>query len=486
MVSMADGDDEIDIRFLALSLRALVEQLPYDVWVRDENDKVLFANASARRHWSSSVGRTVRESELQANVAQTWQATNARALAGETVRDEVVYARDGVSRTFMGVVTPVRDETGVRGTVGINVDVTGEKRARAEAQKLGQLLRDVFRSATVAMGLRAVHGDDLFHIEDNPRAAALMGSSPDGLRRRYDSELGVPLERIRQTIACFREAREANGPVSIELAYRARDGALRTLEGKAIAIEDPDEERYAFVAEDVSELRQLQTGLIRADRLASLGILSASIGHEIGTSAAVALGQLEMTIRLMERGARHEEMLSGLREAQGALLRAVGVLRDMRALALGATLGSEISDIDSAIDTVKDILRHDLDRHVTLRETRIPGLEVAMSHSRLVQILLNLVRNAIEAFGEGRGTLWIEVSRPLPDRVRVDIGDDGPGLPAGLRERLFEPFVSTKTKGTGLGLYVCNLLATVAGGSVEALPRESGGTWMRLDLPAVA
>ena len=95
---MADGDDEIDIRFLALSLRALVEQLPYDVWVRDENDKVLFANGAARRHWSGSVGRTVDESEVQTTVAQTWRATNARALAGETVGDEVIYARDGVPR----------------------------------------------------------------------------------------------------------------------------------------------------------------------------------------------------------------------------------------------------------------------------------------------------------------------------------------------------------------------------------------------------
>lgn len=484
---MADGDDEIDIRFLAFSLRALVEQLPYDVWIRDENDKVLFANAAAQRHWSSSVGGTVDESGLQSTVAKTWRVTNARALAGETVRDEVVYALDGVPRTFIGVVTPVRDDTEIRGTVGINVDVTGEKRALAEAQKLGQLLRDVFTSATVAIGLRAVHGDDLFHVEDNPRAAALLGSSPEALRGRSDRELGVPQERTRETIARFREARQARGPVSIELAYRDRDGALRTLEGKAIAIEDPDDERYSFVAEDVSELRQLRTGLIRADRLASLGTLSASIGHEIGTSAAVALGQLEMTIRRMEQGgARPEEMLEGLREAHGALLRAVGVLRDMRALALGATYGSEVADLDSAIDAVKDVLRRDLDRQVTLHETRLPGLEVAISHSRLVQILLNLVRNAIEAFGEGRGTLWIEVSRPLPDRVRVDIGDDGPGLPAGLRHRLFEPFSSTKTEGTGLGLYVCNLLATVAGGSVEALPRASGGTWMRLELPTAA
>ncbi|HSO34490.1 MAG TPA: PAS domain-containing protein, partial [Labilithrix sp.] len=158
---MAGDGDVLDDRFLALSLRALVEQLPFDVWIRDEKDKVLFANAAARRHWGGGLGRTVEESVLQTGVAEAWQATNARALAGETVRDEVVYAREGMSQTFIGVVTPVRDETGIRGTVGINVDVTGERRARAEAQKLGQLLRDVFTSATIAMGFRAVRGEEL-------------------------------------------------------------------------------------------------------------------------------------------------------------------------------------------------------------------------------------------------------------------------------------------------------------------------------------
>ncbi|HSO36636.1 MAG TPA: ATP-binding protein, partial [Labilithrix sp.] len=312
-------------------------------------------------------------------------------------------------------------------------------------------------------------------VRSNSSAAAPRSLAPALLRGARGS--GAAISR-------FREAREARGPVPIELAYRQSDGTLHTLEGQAIAIDDPDEERYAFVVEDVRELRQLQTGLIRADRLASLGTLSASIGHEIGTSAAVALGQLELTTKLLERGGPPEAVIEGLGEVRTALLRAVGVLRDMRALALGATFGSEASDVDSAIDIVKDVLRPDLARLVTLHETRLAGARVAMSHSRLVQVLLNFVRNAIEAFGERLGTLWIEVSRPGRDRVRVEVADDGPGLTAAVRERLFEPFLSTKAEGTGLGLYVCRLLATAAGGSIEAVARDGGGTCLRLEVPS--
>src|SRR5689334_4917330 len=119
------SSDDIDERLLALSLRQLVEQLPYDVWIRDESDKMLFANAALRERWGKGLeGRTVDETEVQAGVADTWRTTNARALAGETMRRESVYSLDGVLRTIVGLVTPIRDGDKIRGTVGINLDIT--------------------------------------------------------------------------------------------------------------------------------------------------------------------------------------------------------------------------------------------------------------------------------------------------------------------------------------------------------------------------
>lgn len=481
---MADDDDRSDERLLARALIALVEQLPFDVWVRGPDDKLIFANATARERWGAGAATGAKSSAVEPAIAEKWRTANARALAGETIKEEDVYALAGEAQTIVSVITPFSDEDGVRGTSGINLDVTGERRARAEAHRLGQVLRAVFTNTPVAMGIRAIRDDDIVHIEDNPRAAALMGSTPDALRGKTDRELNVSPEKIARAIARFREARQARAPICFEMELVDSAGWTRTLEGTALAIDDPEEETYAFVAADVSELRRLQSGLIRADRLASLGTLSASIGHEIGTSAAVALGQLEITMNLVEQGSAREDVLAGLKEAQRALLRAVGVLRDMRALAVGATLGAEISDVGAAVETVKDVLRGELDEHVILHEPPFEKVEVAMSHSRLVQILLNLMRNAIEAFVAGSGNIWIEVARPSPDRVRIDVADDGPGIPASLRERLFQPFVSTKTDGTGLGLYVCHLLATLSGGTIAGLPRDGGGTCIRLELPA--
>ena len=316
----------MDTKLLGLSLQALVEQLPFDVWVRDSEDRMVFANAALRGRWPGVMDRTVETAEVRSSVAETWRTNNARALAGEIVRDEVVYVLDGETRAFVGVVAPIHGDGGdVCGTVGINLDVTGERRAQAEVAKLGQLLQTVFTSATVAIGIRAIRGDDLVYVEDNPRAAALMGSTPDALRGVTDRALGVAPEQTRRSIERFRKARATGAPVSIELTYPNGAGTSRTLVGKAVALEDAEEDRYVFVAEDVTELRLLQANLVRADRLASLGSLSASIGHELASSTAVALGQVELAMKLAERGVGPEVLVGGLREARSALSRTTEV-----------------------------------------------------------------------------------------------------------------------------------------------------------------
>ena len=127
-----------------------------------------------------------------------------------------------------------------------------------------------------------------------------------------------------------------------------------------------------------------------------------------------------------------------------------------------------------------------LERHVTWHEERSREARVPMSHSRLVQILLNVVRNSIEAIAPQRGNVWLSVTSPSPDHVRIELADDGPGVEAALAGRLFEPFVSTKQTGTGLGLYVCRLLTARAGGTIEAMPREGGGMLLRIDMPSAS
>jgi two-component system sensor histidine kinase DctS len=124
---------------------------------------------------------------------------------------------------------------------------------------------------------------------------------------------------------------------------------------------------------------------------------------------------------------------------------------------------------------------------------RVPG-----DAHKLLGALQNVVRNGIEAmgpgaFGEALGTRPAVRERVLVVRLLrrgreavVEVADRGPGIAGDVRERLFEPFVTTKRNGTGLGLAICRRVVEAHGGSVEAAPREGGGTVFRLHLPLEA
>jgi C4-dicarboxylate-specific signal transduction histidine kinase len=256
----------------------------------------------------------------------------------------------------------------------------------------------------------------------------------------------------------------------------------RTLAGTVIALEHEPEERYAFVLDDVTELRALQASVVRAEQLAVVGTLSASIGHEIANPAMYAQIHLQFALeRAIEEGAS-TPLLDDLKTAAAGLGQVITLLRDLRTLSMDAMPASEVTELAPALQSVLDLVRPTLGS-VALHVSAVDVPEVVGSRGRLVQVLINLVRNAIESVGERQGNVWVDVSQPTSTTVQIDVSDDGPGLAPELRERVFEPFVTTKQTGTGLGLYVSRMLVTRANGSIVALDREGGGLLMRVVLP---
>ncbi len=110
------------------------------------------------------------------------------------------------------------------------------------------------------------------------------------------------------------------------------------------------------------------------------------------------------------------------------------------------------------------------------------GAELALDQRSMARVFVNLVQNAIEA-AQGPVSVAISSSRGSGE-VRIDVVDDGPGVPAEVRERLFEPYFTTKTGGTGLGLAICRRLVEAHGGSIQHVGSPSGGTRFVLRFPA--
>ena len=236
------------------------------------------------------------------------------------------------------------------------------------------------------------------------------------------------------------------------------------------------------------ELEQAQARLVRSERLASVGRLAAGLAHEIGNPIAAILGFEEL---LLDGGLDEADQKDFLGRMKRETERINRILRDLLDFARPATVTRQADAIDTpgsiqrAIDTARALLgpqkaMRDVDVRVEM-ENDLPL--VTLSDEHLVQVLLNLLLNAADAVPPNAGRIDIRAAR-TSSGVRVEVEDNGPGVAPEIRDRLFEPFTTTKEvgKGTGLGLAVCRGLLEGAGGSITSEEGQPGARFV-LTLP---
>jgi two-component system NtrC family sensor kinase len=242
-------------------------------------------------------------------------------------------------------------------------------------------------------------------------------------------------------------------------------------------------ERYA------GDLSRAQERLIRSERLASVGRLAAGLAHEIGNPLSAILGFQEL---LLQGGLDADEQRDFLERMKRETERIHRVLRDMLDFARPvASLPPGRSEPAGAVpDAVADVIAlvtpQKSFRGVELRADVAADLpRVSLSRPRLVQVLLNLLLNAVDAVPSEGGRVVLRAARDGEARVRVEVEDNGPGIAPEIRGRLFEPFATTKDvgQGTGLGLAVCRGLVEAAGGTLMAEEARGGGAKFVMELP---
>ena len=264
--------------------------------------------------------------------------------------------------------------------------------------------------------------------------------------------------------------------------------------------------REAELSQQVTELekagahlRRAQEQVVRGERLAMVGRLAAGIAHEVGNPLAAIVGLSEV----MRDGGLEEEEIQDFagrigNEAQ-RIHRTVRQLLDYARAAPGSAAPPRedgapvepVADVRDAVEQVRKLLQPQKSmRDIALTVDVEEGLPaVAVSGDRLVQVVLNLALNAVDAIrGDGRAKGEVTLRARLAEgRVVIEVEDDGPGIPAALRERVFEPFFTTKPagEGTGLGLPTSAAIVEQAGGSITAQSRrdEAEGARMVVILP---
>lgn len=220
-------------------------------------------------------------------------------------------------------------------------------------------------------------------------------------------------------------------------------------------------------AERQAYLSAQEARLAHASRVNTLGEMASGIAHELTQPLTAILSQAQAARHLSRRGdiAALEPAMQGIADQAK---RASAILERLRNWTVPAQDAGRIGALGMALQNVELLLRPEATlRGVALRFDAVPpAIAIRGDQVELEQIIFNLAHNAIEAASGQLGGSVSVLARRLGDEVVVDVSDNGPGVAPDLRDRLFEPFVTGKPGGTGLGLALCQRLAERMGGEV--------------------
>jgi PAS domain S-box-containing protein len=359
-------------------------------------------------------------------------------------------------------------------------------------------------------------------VDANDAFLAMVGYDRADLPLRWDTQL-TPGEHRAASRRAVEQLRRTGVAAPWEKEYFRKDGSrLSVLVG--VAMLPGTTEQCVCFALDVSERNRMRSALVQTDRLASIGMLSAGIAHEINNplayvannlavleadlkgllqlvdfyettrpalarvdpEAAERAADLVATMDLGYARANLERILARTREG---VQRITKIVSSLRSLARTEAAGMEEAHISELVDMSLEVVRGQLKRlNITLEVDHQPSPRLSCVPTQLYQVLLNLLLNAmhaIEAVGRGdAGKIRIS-TRSLGTELLIEVTDNGSGIAPEDLPRIFDPFFTRKPvgEGTGLGLSISHNIITGHGGRIEVESQLGVGSTFRIYLP---
>ena len=239
-----------------------------------------------------------------------------------------------------------------------------------------------------------------------------------------------------------------------------------------------------------SRLREAHLELGHAARLSSAGQIAAALAHELNQPLTAITNSLGATKRLLARGSSIEDDLAtkAMDEAVQQSLRAAQVVSRLRNFLIRGETETRCENVSAMVDDARALAligptASGVEFRVLL-DSEAP--HIVANRVEIQLVLINLMRNALEAMaGMDRRKLWVTTTLRRPDLVEFAVADSGPGIGADMAERIFEPFVTTKRDGMGIGLSICRSIIETHGSRLQFEPNPDGGTIFHFTLPAV-
>jgi len=233
----------------------------------------------------------------------------------------------------------------------------------------------------------------------------------------------------------------------------------------------------------------LQERLMHVSRLATIGEMASGIAHELNQPLSAIATYAHACDRLLGGPEPEiEEIQTALRDIADQAVRAGDIIRRLRSLARAENPQQGPADVNTVIAELTDLIQSDAQAHaVTYRTEFAPQLpQVTLDRAQIQQVILNLVRNALEALAprrEAAGEVVVTTRPSAEGEVEITVRDNGPGVDQQIVGRMFDPFCTTKAAGTGLGLAMSRTIVRAHGGSLEYFPQVPAGACFTIRLP---
>jgi signal transduction histidine kinase len=392
---------------------------------------------------------------------------------------------DGDSRRWLASYVPLRSGGQI---VGVGISVMDGKGASIKSGAMGGQTEDI-------QEIQYTLDIDRYHpASSSDRVLDLLGIHREGfaadggllLNTVYSNEAEQPTGRLPlddgDTVAIERRLVSSDGTerwVHERSEVRVGESGQQTLVGTVQHITEHSETE--------TRLHQLQAELLHVSRLSAIGQVSSTLAHEVN-QPLTAIGNYVRAGLLMLSApdpVPNARIRSVLEKAALQTSRASEIVRNLREFARKGEVVRRGENLTVVIQEAMALARLGVkERGLKVRLRLDGGSRWAMiNRVQIQQVLVNLIRNAIEAMADGaRRELIVATSSAGDDLIEVSVTDSGPGLSTDIVADLFKPFVTTKSDGMGVGLAICQTIVTAHGGTIWAVPNPNGGTVFRFTL----
>jgi len=483
---------EEELKLVKEFMTALLEHAPIPIVATDRQNAYQLVN----RAWEEATGLTRQEvigktsgAIFTPEVAGQINARNLQVIEGRRAYTyEELISSAGGEHLYHTIKFPLLDHLGEVETVGsISIDITEKTCTEKMLRESEERYRNLVELSTNAIYL-AIDGRYVF---SNRAGVRLLGASTHQeivgravLDFIHPAFVDAERERIRTLLE------DGITPPAKEEKYLRLDGAVVDVDVAAIPFTFKDRSAILILAHDITERKKLEEELEKNERFESIGLLAGGIAHDFNNLLSAILGNISLSKLLTPEDAEIYHLLA---EAENASLRARDLTRQLLTFARGGAPVKKSATVGELIkETCAFALRGSNVGCIFDIPGELPTVEV--DAGQISQVVQNLVMNADQAMPEG-GTITVlceEVAagEGLPPQltgeryVRISIRDTGHGIQPDHLKRIFDPYFTTKQKGSGLGLTTAFSIIKKHDGCIVAESEAGKGSVFQIYLPA--